>query len=447
MRFIKKKILKFALVNLRTKIVLFKMVNSSSIRVLKLKFFLSFLIFFVTPFSLLSNDEGESIFKANCAACHSIGQGKLIGPDAKEWLNSERFTSTEDPIGTLIKYVQNPADFGVLQMPAQALTGDEIKSVLDYVDTYEPEVKEVVATTDDLSVEEDKGLNSNILLLVFISILLALTLVLISVKNSLKESLSQPTETAFVSVKNFLTLNFNKVVIGFSSFIIIMFYFYNVMMGVGVVEEYQPDQPIKFSHVIHAGENGVDCNYCHSSAKKSAHSGVPSANVCMNCHAVVKGGDDEAKDEIGKIWDAFGLDINTDDFDWNKINEYDLKPIEWVRVHNLPDHAYFNHAQHVTVAGLECQQCHANMQEKTVGQVATYEELNKINYNIDDGIEFDHPTLTMGWCIDCHRQKEVDLVNNDYYADMHEKLKKKHEGVENFTVDMIGGLECGKCHY
>lgn len=219
------------------------------------------------------------------------------------------------------------------------------------------------------------------------------------------------------------------------------------MMGVGVVEKYQPDQPIAFSHEIHAGLNGVDCNYCHSSAKKSAHSGVPSANVCMNCHAVVKGDDDEAKQEIGKIWKSFGLDIETDEFVWDSVSSYDQTPIEWIRVHNLPDHAYFNHAQHVTVGGLECQQCHGNMQEKTVGQVATQEELNKIEFNIKDGIEFDHPTLTMGWCIDCHRQKEVDLVNNDYYADMHEKMKQKHEGVENFTVDMIGGLECGKCHY
>ena len=230
-------------------------------------------------------------------------------------------------------------------------------------------------------------------------------------------------------------------------FVSLMYLVYNLMMGVGVVEKYQPDQPIAFSHEIHAGLNGVDCNYCHSSAKNSAHSGVPSANVCMNCHAVVKGGDDEAKNEIGKIWKSFGLDIETDDFDWNKVDTYNQTPIEWVRVHNLPDHAYFNHAQHVTVGGLECQQCHGNMQEKTVGQVATAEELNKIDYNIKDGIEFDHPTLTMGWCIDCHRQKEVNMEENDYYTEMHKNLKEKHGTEEGFTVDMIGGLECGKCHY
>ena len=401
------------------------------------------ILFFITC-NLTAQSEGEQIFKSNCAACHSIGQGKLIGPDAKEWLNSDRFTSTDDPIATLIKYVQNPAAFGVLQMPAQALTADEIKTVLTYVNDYVPEEK--TASVEEISIE-DEGVSSDLILFIFIGVLFVLVLILTSVKNSLKESLSQPTESVSESVINFVMINRNKFVLGFALFITTLSFAYDLMMGIGVVEEYQPDQPIKFSHVIHAGENGVDCNYCHSSAKKSAHSGVPSANVCMNCHAVVKGNDDEAKKEIGKIWDAFGLDVKTDDFDWSKINEYDLKPIEWIRVHNLPDHAYFNHAQHVTVAGLECQQCHGNMQEKTVGQVATSLELNKIEYNISDDIEFDHPTLTMGWCIDCHRQKEVNMEENDYYTEMHEKLKHTHGEEEGFTVDMIGGLECGKCHY
>ena len=401
-------------------------------------------VFFSLSFNSVAQSEGEQIFKSVCAACHTIGEGKLIGPDAKEWMTSERFTSTEDPEGTLIKYVQNPAAFGVIEMPAQALSADEIKGVLNYINEYVPEEKPV-SVSSELSEEEGDNAISNIY--IYIIVLLLLIFILTSVKNSLKESLSQPTETVLESVKNFITINRNKIIIGFVLFVSLMYLVYNLMMGVGVVEKYQPDQPIAFSHEIHAGLNGVDCNYCHSSAKNSAHSGVPSANVCMNCHAVVKGGDDEAKNEIGKIWKSFGLDIETDDFDWNKVDTYNQTPIEWVRVHNLPDHAYFNHAQHVTVGGLECQQCHGNMQEKTVGQVATAEELNKIDYNIKDGIEFDHPTLTMGWCIDCHRQKEVNMEENDYYTEMHKNLKEKHGTEEGFTVDMIGGLECGKCHY
>ena len=294
-----------------------------------------FVILFFLNTNLEAQSEGEQIFKSNCAACHTIGGGKLIGPDAKEWLASDRFVSTDDPLGTLVKYVQNPADFGVLEMPAQALTAGEIKQVLDYVDGYVPEVKEVVTS---IEVSEEESTNPVIFLLIVTLILFLLILVLVSVKNNLKESLSLPTETVFESFKNYVTINRNKIIIGFVLFISLMYLLYNLMMGVGVVEKYQPDQPIAFSHELHAGLNGVDCNYCHSSAKNSAHSGVPSANVCMNCHAVVKGGDDKAKNEIGKIWKSFGLDIETDDFDWNKLDTYQQTPIEWIRVHNLPDH-------------------------------------------------------------------------------------------------------------
>lgn len=395
-------------------------------------------------FNSVAQSEGEEIFKSVCAACHTIGEGKLIGPDAKEWMTSERFTSTEDPEGTLIKYVQNPAAFGVIEMPAQSLSSDEIKGVLNYINEYVPEEKPV-AVSSDLSEEEGDSAISNIY--IYIIVLLLLIFILTSVKNSLKESLSQPTETVLESVKSFVAINRNKLIIGFVLFIATLNILYNLMMGIGVVEKYQPAQPIEFSHKIHAGDNGIDCNYCHSSAKNSKHSAIPSANACMNCHAVIKGADPGAKAEIGKIWNAFGLDIDQDDFDWDKIDTYTLTPIEWIRVHNLPDLTYFNHAQHVTVGGLECQQCHGNMQEKTVGQVATSEELNDIEFNQKDGITFDHPTLTMGWCIDCHRQKEVNMEENDYYTEMHKNLKEKHGEEEGFTVDMIGGLECGKCHY
>ena len=152
--------------------------------------FLSVLCFL--SFNSVAQSEGEQIFKSVCAACHSIGEGKLIGPDAKEWMTSERFTSTEDPEGTLIKYVQNPAAFGVIEMPAQALSADEIKAVLNYVNEYVPEEKPV-AVSSDLSEEEEDNAISNIY--IYIIVLLLLIFILTSVKNSLKESLSQPTET------------------------------------------------------------------------------------------------------------------------------------------------------------------------------------------------------------------------------------------------------------
>jgi len=157
---------------------------------------------------------------------------------------------------------------------------------------------------------------------------------------------------------------------------------------------------------------------------------------------MVTKGTNTGTEEISKIHDAVGYDAEKGEY----IEGYEQKPIEWVRVHTLPDLTYFNHSQHVTVGDLECQQCHGNMQEKTLGQVATMEELNSQNFNVKDGIEFKHATLTMGWCIDCHRQKEVNMEDNDYYTEMHEKMKVKY-GDEKLTVDKIGGLECGKCHY
>ena len=162
----------------------------------------------------------------------------------------------------------------------------------------------------------------------------------------------------------------------------------------------------------------------------------------MNCHANITSGTTTGTTEIQKIYDAIGYDPDTRTY----IEGYVQKPIEWIKVHNLPDLAYFNHSQHVTVGGLECQQCHGNMQEKTVGQVATMQELNNISFNKKDSIEFDHATLTMGFCIDCHRQSEVKMDGNDYYTSMHEKMKKKYAG-EKITVEKMGGLECGKCHY
>jgi hypothetical protein len=204
-------------------------------------------------------------------------------------------------------------------------------------------------------------------------------------------------------------------------------------MGVGMEQNYQPEQPIAFSHALHAGENQIDCNYCHSSARHSKHSGIPSANVCMNCHMYVDGSeitndagnlkyDGEGSPEIAKIYAAIGWDSENREY----IEGYEQQPIKWVRIHNLPDLAYFNHSQHVNAGQLECQECH--------GPVETMEEV------------YQYSELTMGWCINCHRETEVQFNKNEYYQDFHEELTEKYHG-EKITAEKIGGLECGKCHY
>jgi hypothetical protein len=180
---------------------------------------------------------------------------------------------------------------------------------------------------------------------------------------------------------------------------------------------YQPVQPIKYSHELHAGVMKIDCQYCHSGAYKSKNASIPSLNVCMNCHKVVK----TESPEIHKIYDALGYDVDKGTYDSTK-----AKPIQWVRIHNLPDFAYFNHSQHVTVGGIKCQQCH--------GPIETMPEV------------FQYSPLTMKWCIQCHKRTQVNGKDNAYYDSIlaaHNKFKKG----EKVTAAVLGGLECAKCHY
>jgi hypothetical protein len=203
---------------------------------------------------------------------------------------------------------------------------------------------------------------------------------------------------------------------------------FGFFMQVGVDQGYKPVQPIHYSHKIHAGENQIDCKYCHSSARVSKHSGIPSLNVCMNCHKNISevaestGNDEYSKEfydkEIQKLYKAVGWD--------GQKYTGETEPVKWVRIHNLPDFAYFNHSQHVTVAGVACQKCHGPVEEMEIME--------------------QHAPLTMGWCINCHRETNVKTEGNEYYANIHEELKKKY-GVEQLTVAQMGGLECGKCHY
>jgi len=183
-------------------------------------------------------------------------------------------------------------------------------------------------------------------------------------------------------------------------------------IAIGRSQNYSPDQPIKFSHAVHAGQNQTDCIYCHSFAPYSKSAGIPPENVCMNCHLLVRNGTRSGAFEISKIISAFE----------NK------KPIEWVKVHNLPDHVFFSHAQHVSAGGLKCQECHGNVQEMNV------------IVQVKD--------LSMGWCLDCHRTRKVNFTGNKFYSDYKELAEKIKNGtLDSVTVEMIGGRECMKCHY
>lgn len=196
------------------------------------------------------------------------------------------------------------------------------------------------------------------------------------------------------------------------------------MREVGVQQGYAPDQPINFSHKIHAGEYEMDCKYCHSTADKSRSASIPSLNTCMNCHKYVTASEKyngKTSPEIQKIYNAIGFDGENMEY----IEGYEQRPIEWVRIHNLPDLAYFNHSQHVSVGKVECQTCHGPI-----------EEMEKVEQ---------FATLQMDWCVDCHRERGIDAENNKYYEDVHKNMQA--EGKDYMTVAENGGLECSKCHY
>ena len=253
----------------------------------------------------------------------------------------------------------------------------------------------------------------------------------------------------------------------------------NNAISMGRQQDYAPEQPIKFSHATHAGLHKIDCQYCHDSARKSKHSSIPGANTCMNCHRAIKVGSTYGTAELTKIFASIGYDPTTDKYipDYEQLSEKEIEriykkwisdvyitekggldnrgeqeinqqwegvvaaltdkknrdfkiqgPIEWVRIHNLPDHAYFNHAQHVSVGKLECQTCHGPVEEME--------------------LVHQYSPLSMGWCINCHRQTAVKFTENEYYqsyAKFHKEIASGKR--EKVTVEEIGGLECQKCHY
>jgi mono/diheme cytochrome c family protein len=393
---------------------------------------------------VLSQDvaAGEKLFKNNCAQCHKVTDQKLVGPGlkgvadrvpkpAEAWLikwikNSQSLVKAGDAYAVKIFEEYNKS-----VMPSQAVTDDEIKSILAYIANPPADPKAAATATATPDGAATKTDSSTVLyfLLGLILLFLILISVLNGVKNSLqrlvnnKEGIPEPVQVSYDTAyfKNWARTNKKIVALGL---IVVVSYgakaAWNGMMGIGIYEGYAPEQPINFSHKIHAGQNAINCVYCHSGVEKSKISNVPSANVCMNCHKAIQEGPVAGKKEIAKIYAALDYDPAKDTYGPNP------KPIKWIKVHQLPEHAYFNHAQHVTVGKQECTTCH--------GPIAEMDTVRQFT------------PLTMGWCIDCHRKTEVKMEGNPYYNKLHEELKKTY-GKKPITVSMMGGIECGKCHY
>ena len=395
-------------------------------------YFVLLLILGFNTYHVSSQESGESIFKANCTACHTMGSQRLVGPGlegvtskhSKEWLkkwinNSAEMIASGDEAAVAIY-----EEYNKQAMQAFYFSDEEFESLYAYLKDPPKEEKLATVTSESTVNGSDTNQSFALPLLVF---LIVLSYVLFSLKTRLQTSLGQNPKSIFQILKyeydRFMAVNTNIFILGFTIFIIIANVAYSAMMSIGVTTNYMPDQPIAFSHKLHAGDNQIDCNYCHSSARHSKHSGIPSANVCMNCHEnIVTGQTESGTAEIQKIYDAVGYDPDKRQY----IEGYVQKPIEWIRIHNLADHAYFNHSQHVVAGQLECQECHGPVEEMEV--------------------LYQYSELTMGWCVECHRDEEVKMEGNNYYTHLHEQLKEKY-GNESFSVAEVGGLECAKCHY
>jgi mono/diheme cytochrome c family protein len=380
--------------------------------------------------------EGEKLFKANCTACHAVNK-KVIGPALKgvrqrrddKWIinfvhNSTAVIKSGDPYAVALYKEYN----NTLMTAFPQLKDEQIIGILDYIDAEANKVPAVAAAPVGGGGSIDPGLITG--LAVLVGILLVVALVLLGVISLLIQAVRAKEEQKPIEAVNvfgtFKKLAGNKFVItAFTLFVVAYGSFALVKQArsVGLHQGYAPVQPIAFSHKTHAGQYGINCNYCHTGVERGKSATIPATNICMNCHNYIQEGSKYGTKELSKVVASY--DNNT--------------PIQWVRIHNLPDLVYFNHAQHVKVGGLDCASCH--------GDVKTME----VVYQVSD--------LSMGWCINCHRGNvnadpanpegdgpkiKVDVTKNDYYIKVHNEYKGKEKMV---SAAELGGLECSKCHY
>ena len=389
--------------------------------------------------------KGKELFNSLCASCHKRYK-KMTGPalfgvterHSAEWLyswikNSAAMVASGDPEAVAIYEEYNKTAMNSFPQ----LSNGDIDNILAYV--MEPKAEPASGATPASVVDGQgsggSGVSNNIILGALALVFLMLIVILYLVNNTLRKFAAAngiaiaEEEKGTPIWKAFIQNQFLVLVTAIFLLLCSGYFVYGYLMQVGVDQGYMPVQPIHFSHKIHAGTNKVECKYCHSSARTSKHSGIPSLNVCMNCHKTIGEYTGEvsveySKDfydgEIAKLYDAVGWDATSQSYTGK------TKPVKWVRIHNLPDFAYFNHSQHVSVAGVACQKCHGPVEEME--------------------IMYQYAPLTMGWCINCHRETNVKVEGNAYYEKIHEQLSKKY-GVDKLTAAQMGGLECGKCHY
>jgi mono/diheme cytochrome c family protein len=419
--------------------------------------------------------QGEALFKSKCSSCHQIhknGTGPMLSGARQRWADAGE--------GDLItKWVQNNAalrasgaskraaavfkEYGGSQMSLFTdLTDDQVNQILDYADAQPKDdpakaganggVQDPNATAETEEEEGGLGFIWIVLAVFFIVIILSVGGVRRQLKVASTGDEAYNQLTYWEELKT-IAWKYRGItgIVGLVLTIAVVVVVFKSLYSINVMENYQPSQPIAFPHETHAGINGIDCKYCHNSVAKSKHAGLPSVNVCMNCHKQISGDGKPFAGEVKKIYAAAGWDPSFGPAGGYRNTKG--KPLVWNKVHVLPDHVYFNHSQHVVVGGVDCKQCHGDMTKmKETAKVLPIEELNKVEGNI----KLTKATLTMGWCIECHGAKEVTIGDgkNGYYDEIHSRLKKNKTLYKQYlandgklTANELGGWECAKCHY
>ncbi|MEO8532791.1 MAG: c-type cytochrome [Flavobacterium sp.] len=389
--------------------------------------------------------KGKELFNANCAACHKL--------DAKSTGPALRGVAGKHEMAWIYKWVHNSSE--VIKSGdavAVKLFEENNKSVMTaFPQLSEGDIDNIIAYTSEVKAEPapgsvsalptgpqegGSGISNNIILGALALVMAILVVMLFMVNKVLTKVAGNngivvaPREARTPIWKAFAKNQFLVLVTSIFLLLASGYFVYGYLMQVGVDQNYEPIQPIHYSHKIHAGDNEINCKYCHSAARVSKNAGIPSLNVCMNCHKnISEVAETTATPEYSKAFYDAQIQKLYDAVGWDKTKQAytgKTQPVKWVRIHNLPDFVYFNHSQHVSVAGVECQTCHGPVQE--------FEIMKQ------------YSKLTMGWCIDCHRKTDVKMEGNAYYDKIHAELSKKY-GVDKLTAAQMGGLECGKCHY
>lgn len=409
--------------------------------------FIIFAVLLISNFSALAAPDGKALFQSNCASCHNPIKD-ATGPalknvdktfPSKDWVygwvhNSSAVIASGDKFANDLYNKWNKT-----QMTAfPQLSKEDIDAILSYVNSYEPPAAATPVAGGETAQPESNGWLYTIITLA----LLMLVLVLWRANRTLRRAAN---EKEGVANEKEIPLYRNKTIIAVVAIVLFIaagYWMVNGAINMGRQQNYQPRQPIFYSHAVHVGINEVNCLYCHAGAEKSRQAMIPSPNICMNCHKQIneytgekdhplytaEGQHIDGTAEIHKLYEYAGWDPEKKDYKRDANGDIMAKPIAWTKIHNLPDHVYFNHSQHVKVGQIQCQRCHGPIQE------------------MDEVYQF--APLSMGWCVNCHRQTQVQFASNDYYSifqKYHEEIKEgKRTGV---TVEDIGGLECQRCHY